>query len=144
MPRRAIDPTAAAKSVIAATVPDTERTDVEDGGARGRQRERRQHAEEVRAPGDAVQHAHAERGVRMSQASNPLRVRPGHERGRATIDRAGVALARRARTGSEPRGRSPISAAPTSRSLQAERTSIGGSSSRSRTPSSATTTTPDA
>ena len=49
------------------------RSDVEHRGARARQRERRQHTEEVRAARDTMQHAHAERRVSVSQTSNPRR-----------------------------------------------------------------------
>ena len=85
--------------------PNAKRADVEDCGARGRQGERRQDAKEVRASGDAVEDAHAEGGVRVSQSSNPCRVRPAREHDRATPRRARATPGRRAGSGSAPTGR---------------------------------------
>ena len=53
--------------------PDTERGSVADGRGSRRQRERGKDAEEMRAAGDAVQNAHAERRVRVADLPCPIR-----------------------------------------------------------------------
>ena len=61
----------AANAVIATHGPHTKRSDVRHGSAACRQRQRRKHTKEMRAAGDAVQDAHAERRVRMAETPRP-------------------------------------------------------------------------